>query len=157
MNKYNEIEVKTAQNLLKEGYKWIVRDTSSYGHNIIFAHKEKPHRIVKIWTATTACTTVCYGEVPIFQNISSDDKEPVSLESIVHPQILDDVEHRYLAAVIKPFRNDVHSIEKVEQFQCEMICIDTKNRYMVFPPFDKGTMYKGMKTNREYTPDELCL
>jgi len=71
--------------------------------------------------------------------------------------ILDEAEKRYMSAVIRPFRNDVYSIEKAEQSQCEMICIGTKNRYMVFPPFEKGTMYKGMKVGRKYTLEELGL
>lgn len=71
--------------------------------------------------------------------------------------ILDDVERKYLSAVIRPFRKSVRSIGKAEALQHEMICIDTKNRYMVFPPFDKGTMYKGMKTGWRYTLKELGL
>lgn len=71
--------------------------------------------------------------------------------------ILDDVERKYLSAVIRPFRKSVRSICKAETLQSEMICIDTQNRYMVFPPFDKGTMYKGMKTGWRYTLKELGL
>lgn len=71
--------------------------------------------------------------------------------------ILDDVERKYLSAVISPFRDSVRGIEKAENLPYEMICIDTKYRYMVFPPFDKGTMYKGMKTGWRYTLEELGL
>ena len=71
--------------------------------------------------------------------------------------ILDDAEKRYLAGVIRPFRDSVRGIEKAENLPYEMICIDTKYRYMVFPPFDKGTMYKGMKTGWRYTLEELGL
>ena len=71
--------------------------------------------------------------------------------------ILDDAEKRYLSAVIKPFRDSVRGIEKAEDLPYEMICIDTKYSYMVFPPFDKGTMYKGMKTGWRYTLEELGL
>ena len=71
--------------------------------------------------------------------------------------ILDDAEKRYLSAVIKPYRDSVRGIEKAENLPYEMICIDTKYRYMVFPPFDKGTMYKGMKTGWRYTLEELGL
>lgn len=71
--------------------------------------------------------------------------------------ILDDAEKRYLSAVIRPFRNQVNYIEKSQNFEGEVICIGTKKRYMVFPPFEKGTMYKGMKMDRKYTPEELGL
>lgn len=72
-------------------------------------------------------------------------------------QILDDVECRYLRAVIRPFRESVKSIKKADFFSEEAICIDTQKRYLVFPPFEKGTMYKGMKPGRGYTPEELGL
>ena len=91
--------------------------------------------------------------------ISTISKNPVLVwldMEHVEP-ILDDAEKRYLSAVIKPFRDSVRGIEKAENLPYEMICIDTKYRYMVFPPFDKGTMYKGMKTGWRYTLEELGL
>lgn len=152
MTKYTDIEIQTAKNLLEHGYKWIVR----YESGRLFAHCEKPIKVDNVWGSFGDSVCVCKF-VPIFQSIHFGDKEPVSLESIVHPRILDDVERRYLSAVIRPFINDVYSIEKAEQSQCEMICIGTKNRYVVFPPFEKGTMYKGMKVGRKYTLEELGL
>lgn len=142
MNKYNEIEIQTAKNLMEQGYKWIYR--TSLG--TLYAYQTKPRHY----------DSLCKSYVPIFQSVKSCD-EPVSLESIVHPQILDDAERRYLSAVIRPFRDSVRGIEKAENLPYEMICIDTKYRYMVFPPFDKGTMYKGMKTGWRYTLEELGL
>ena len=164
MNKYNDIEIKTAENLLKEGYKWIIRDTSFYGNTIIFALKERPHRNTVTWSVTSECRTVCTDEVPIFQNISSDDKEPVSLESIVHPQILDDVEREYLSAVIKPFRDKVRSISKVveniseDYTDCHLfIRFADASDDMSFPTFREGKMYEGMEPDRWYSLEELGL
>ena len=151
MNKYNEIEIQTAKNLLGEGYKWLYR--SSFG--TLYAYQAKP--LINEANYDVHYDLLCKYYVPIFQSVKSCD-EPVSLESIVHPQILDDAEKRYLSAVIKPFRKSVNSIRKAEV--CggdEAICIDTEKRYMVFPPFDKGTMYKGMEINRKYTLKELGL
>lgn len=71
--------------------------------------------------------------------------------------ILDEAEKRYLAGVIRPFRKQVKYIEKAKSSEGEIICIDTKYRYMVFPPFEKGTMYKGMHYDHEYTLEELGL
>ena len=153
MNKYNDIEIQTAKNLLKEGYKWIAMDESGS----LFAYTAKPRKRGKLWWCDWCICYVCKELVPIFQNIRFEDKEPTSIESIVYPQILDDAEKRYLSAVIKPFRDSVRSIKKAENLSYEMICIDTKQRYMVFPPFDKGTMYKGMKTGWRYTLEELGL
>lgn len=71
--------------------------------------------------------------------------------------ILDDAEKRYLKGVIRPFRESVRSIEKSDIYRDEAICINTEKRYMVFPPFKAGTMYKGMELNRKYTLEELGL
>lgn len=96
----------------------------------------------------------CVGKV---KNSYSNEAITTWLDMEHVEPILDDAEKRYLRAVIRPFRNDVYSIKKVECLQREMICINTKNRYMVFPPFDKGTMYRGMKVDWEYTLEELGL
>lgn len=156
-NKYTDIEIQTAKKLLEHGYKWIARDESGS----LFAYTDKPRKWSKLlWSDGRRGSGICYvceEFVPIFQNVTFVDKEPVSLEAIVHPQILDDAERRYLSAVIRPFRDSARGIEKAENLPYEMICIDTKYRYMVFPPFDKGTMYKGMKPDHGYTLEELGL
>ena len=149
-SKYSDIEIQTAKNLMEQGYKWLYR--SSFG--TLYAYQANP--LINEANYDIHCDLLCKSYVPIFQSVKSCD-EPVSLESIVHPQILDDAEKRYLSAVIKPFRDSVRGIEKAENLPYEMICIDTKYRYMVFPPFDKGTMYKGMKTGWRYTLEELGL
>lgn len=78
--------------------------------------------------------------------------------------ILDDVEKRYLSAVIRPFRNNVDYISKhrCNSGSAEFIMIKFKrmieceNRFY-FPPFKSGTMYKGMKPYEIYTLEELGL
>ena len=163
MTKYSDIEIQTAKNLLEHGYKWIVRDTSSYGNTIIFALKERPHRNIVTWSVTSECRTVCTDEVPIFQSIRSDDKEPVSLESIVHPQILDDAERKYLSAFIKPFRDRVKHICRVwyitssSEYQRIYITLSDDSYNIDLPFFKKETMYKGMKIGKAYTLEELGL
>lgn len=160
MNKYNEIEVKTAQNLLEHGYKWIARN----GSGRLFAYFEKPTKAdtgwYSIWYPIENSGYVCKELVPIFQSIRFDDKEPVSLESIVHPSILDDVEKRYLSAVIKPFRNRIKYICKIEHYNNEwdLIYLGVKNESdMDFPKFKHGTMYKDMESGRKYTLEEIGL
>lgn len=106
---------------------------------------------------------MCVGSfVPIFQSIRSDDKEPVSLENIVHPQILDDAERRYLSAVIKPFRNDVTMIRKDKDMACNttrfrIAIYVSKSGYSYLPWFNSWTMYKGMDLCKAYTLEELGL
>ena len=87
--------------------------------------------------------------------------------------ILDDVEKEYLSAVIKPFRNRILYIAKSETvktydnpnpkiYECIYIMYKDSPKkknpfYMGFPCFERGTMYKGMKLNREYLLEELGL
>ena len=150
-SKYSDIEIQTAKNLLKEGYKWIVMDESGG----LFAYTDKPIKLDTFWGSDGIGNCVCYY-VPIFQNIRFGDKEPVSLESIVHPQILDDAEKRYLKGVIRPFRNDVEKICKTAGGNCEWIAFYGKS-YFFLPYFDAGTMYKGMKLGHKYSLEELGL
>ena len=163
MTKYSNVEIQTAENLLKRGYKWIVRDTTFYG-NAIYAYKEKPHKEACRWMGTVGCRMVCNDEVPIFQNVGTEDTEPTSIESIVHPQILDDAEKRYLKRVIKPFKNRIKCISKISV----MHLIGDPGHYisirftdgsddMNFPVFYLDKMYKGMDPDRWYTLEELGL
>ena len=158
MNKYNEVEVKTAKNLLEQGYKWIVR----YEIGRLIALSEKPIKSNNnLWTTTG--NSVCVGRfVPIFQGIRSDDKEPVSLESIVHPQILDDAEKKYLSKVLGPVRNNVYRIRKVcNAYESrEFIAVQGffgGSNCTFLPDFEPGTMFKGMEPDRWYSLGELGL
>lgn len=78
--------------------------------------------------------------------------------------ILTESEKEYLSAVIKPFRNRTISICKTELSGYELICIalecPNKTTYkdaFTLPFFEKGTMYKDMKLDKEYTLKELEL
>lgn len=165
MSKYSDIEIQTAKNLLKEGYKWIARN----GSGKLFAYYEKPTKAdtgwYSLWYPIENSGYICKESVSIFQNIRSDDKEPTSLESIVHPPILDDAEKRYLENVIKPFRNDAAFIMKHHESLrgFEQIIIGYKSDllddrfYFRLPPFKEGAMYEGMESDLKYSLDELGL
>ncbi len=77
--------------------------------------------------------------------------------------ILDTKEKEYLSNVIRPFRDRVEYIKKntLLNGKKEAIIINyTDNCYpneIYFPSFEKGTMYKNMELNKEYTPDELGI
>lgn len=74
------------------------------------------------------------------------------------PELLDKVEKKYLSEVIRPFRKEVIAIEKLETYTGEeYILILFKDDGMHFPSFKKGRMYKGMKLEKRYTPEELGL
>ena len=88
---------------------------------------------------------------------------PVEYKTIYkNDEILDSTEKKYLAAVIAPFRDKVKNIAKIDkdngkQYIC--IChyggLYTEN--ITLPYFKSGTMYVGMKSNKEYTLEELGL
>ena len=147
MNKYSEIEIQTAKNLLKEGYKWLTKNSVG----TLYACK-------KI-TPVDDYTIVSNDFVPIFESIKCGD-DLVSLEAIVHPQILDDAERRYLSAVIRPFRNRVTGICKRGGERYEYLRFNGRfnwEKSFYLPNFKAGTMYKDMEPDRWYTLEELGL
>ena len=88
----------------------------------------------------------------------------VKLTLEVEEPILDEKERKYLSGVIRPFRDKVIGIYKYNSVlsDYEEIAIDTREDYNSnhmthLPPFKKGTMYKGMELNKEYTLEELGL
>lgn len=81
------------------------------------------------------------------------------LEQEYKPPILDDVEKDYLSSVIKPFRNEVECIVKYmfsEEKEFLAICLHNGEE-ITLPIFIRRTMYKGMKSRKEYTLKELGL
>ena len=79
------------------------------------------------------------------------------LEEEYVPDIITDKEKAYLSAVIKPFREEVKTIEKASFEEDEQLQISDGDTVMAFPCFEKGTMYKGMEAYKEYTLEELGL
>ena len=158
MTKYSEIEIETAKNMLKKGLKWIGRNQAGR----LSAHANKPSKVGSYWWSVGYSDCTC-DYVPIFQSVRFDDKEPTSLETIVHPQILDDAEKRYLKGVIRPFRNQIISIYKEQfGFNHESIIIeyydfDRSQSTLCLPQFEKGSMYNGMKIGKAYTLEDLGL
>lgn len=78
--------------------------------------------------------------------------------------ILNDAEKEYLGNTIKPFRNRIIWIGKSVYIPGEYIEIylrhydDGCSSYsIILPYFKKGTMYKGMELDKEYTLEELGL
>ena len=79
------------------------------------------------------------------------------LEEEYKPTILDDVEKAYLSAVINPFRVKVGYVKKIDCGKREFLKIYLEDDSIPFPFFTKGTMYKGMEADKEYTLKELGL
>nr|DAE93428.1 MAG TPA: hypothetical protein [Caudoviricetes sp.] len=82
------------------------------------------------------------------------------LEQEYKPPILDDVENAYLSAVIKPFRERIKYIRKINHSSVnndQFLCIVLAGDRCGLPNFKKGTMYKGMEVDKDYTLEELGL
>ena len=91
-------------------------------------------------------------------------QKPISYITIFERKedILDEKEKEYLSKVIAPFRNKVSFIKKGETVKRkEFILVEYEDdaypNTSYFPTFLKGTMYKNMELNKEYTLEELGL
>ena len=77
------------------------------------------------------------------------------------PEILDEVEKRYLRNIVRPFRDKVQYIKKFTYGRTNSIDIQIENKkrswLIELPPFKKDTMYKNMEDNKKYTLEELGL
>lgn len=88
---------------------------------------------------------------------------------IYEKPVLNDVEKKYLSEVLRPFKK---SFAKIVISKSDNFCISKDKERLLFmltnidgcyeemfslPNFAKGTMYKGMKTNKNYSLEELGL
>ena len=126
--------------ILDNGISWI--DISNYTEELKFRYTDnEKFDIIKVERPIEYKT--------VFERVEEDKKE-----------ILDETEREYLKAAIKPFKNKIGTVCKVQMSldnkEYLIICLKNKD-YMTFPTFEKGTMYKGMKTNVSYTLKELEL
>ena len=97
------------------------------------------------------------------QDLLTGEREIIKIPS----EILNEEEKEYLSAVIKPFRDRKVVIKKYEYPQneykneCIQISVQfydkTGGETVSLPIFKKGTMYKGLETNKCYTLEELGL
>lgn len=105
---------------------------------------------------------ICHFNILDYRdNIVEYVKRPYHYKTIYKRKepILDDKEKEYLSAVIKPFK--IEGIAKKQNDIDEYICIYVIKEYytdvVILPYFKKGTMYKGMELDKEYTLEELGL
>ena len=71
--------------------------------------------------------------------------------------ILDEAEKKYISAVIRPFRDKVTAIAKINDLESDYIVICLEFENVCLPDFPTGTMYKGMEPDHWYTLEELGL
>ena len=144
------VTMTNAEWCIKNGYKfsdlWIVRDCSDdddYERTYIITISGKD--LYKYITTNE----LSYLEV-MLKWLDMEHKEP----------ILSDAEKQYLSAVIRPFRNEIKSIEKYKNWSNNSECIHfytKKGDFFYLKDFKLGTMYKGMKAGHCYTLEELGL
>ncbi len=88
-------------------------------------------------------------------------ERPVKYETMFErkEEILDEVEKKYLADVVRPFRSKVRSVYKMASIcsNKEFINIQLRDENFILPYFKKGTMYKEMQTGKRYTLEKLGL
>ena len=86
-------------------------------------------------------------------------KKNVKLTLSLEEPILDEAERKYLSGVIKPFRDSVKYIRKTDYLdESEYLTFHMTNEpNWTMPLLKKGTMYKGMELDKEYTLEELEL
>lgn len=95
-----------------------------------------------------------------FKTLPNDYTGTIEVENgyIVEKEILDEKEKEYLSVVIRPFKDRIIGITKKEYYGSDCyINIDLNNETISLPYFEKGTMYKGMEADKEYTLKELGL
>lgn len=123
------------------------------------------NQIINVYHADLSCCVHSdILQLDCVENCSECKKSVVKwlLEEYSEP-ILDDVERKYLQAIIKPFKNYVTGIIKIKddyEKGKQYIRIIVKKytyEYLNFPFFEENTMYKGMKENKKYTLEELGL
>lgn len=79
------------------------------------------------------------------------------------PDILDKEEKEYLSNVIKPFRNKIIYIKKLDLNNKYSIVIDIYSKFAfseiehINLPCFQNNMYNGMESNKSYTLEELGL
>lgn len=85
----------------------------------------------------------------------------------IEKPILNDVERRYLENVLKPFKNRILFAKKTTIYDTDsdyeyvlfkVVTPDNEDyNYLNLPYFIKGTMYKEMKIDKDYSLEELGL
>lgn len=139
---------------------WIIKQGVPFKKVKTIQHNPKENRWYEITVNGKVVDKIVSKLEPadVFRKwLDQEHKEPV----------LDDVERRYLAMVIKPFRNKVKYISKVPSQYFER-AISYQDCYiyiefndlsynMNFPIFREDTMYKGMRVGKKYTLEDLGL
>lgn len=102
------------------------------------------------------------GEKTFFKKLPNNYTGTIEIKNgyIVEGEILDKEEKEYLSAVIRPFKERIMYIALNEGINRDNVYVYIElndSESIDLPYFKKGTMYKDMKVNKEYTLKELGL
>lgn len=121
---------------------------------ILKFHFDSPRYVIKLIRKKFGCQIEVerggYATNAILDWMAQPYKEP----------ILDEAERKYLSDVIRPFRKEVATISKFQNWDNthQYIYIALKSQhYCTLPFFPKSTMYKGMENGKHYSLEELGL
>lgn len=134
-------------------YKWIARDKDKR----LYTYEIKPHR-----NKVDEVFDVRFGNYDLFDKCVSDvlfsdvtwENSPIQYRD---SELLTPKEREYLKLVFKPFASDIMHVQKMRSDDTEYIVARTYKDSMIFPYFTKGTMYKRMKPETQYTLKELGI
>ena len=134
-------------------YKWIARDKDG----CLYTYTTKPHREVgEVFDmkkfGSYHLFDKCVSDV-LFKNVTWENS-PIQYRN---GELLTPKEREYLKFVFKPFASDIVYVQKRQFSDVEHIRTITGTSSIVFPDFEKGTMYKGMKPETKYTLKELGI
>ena len=135
-------------------FKWIARDENG----CLYIYDTKPYKdedygYFSAKFGNWYLFSECVSDV-LFKNVTWE-KSPIQFRD---DEILTQKEREYLKFVFKPFASDTLYIQKVQSSDSmEHIRAVTYPSAIVFPDFEKGTMYKGMISGVKYTLKELGI
>lgn len=136
-----------------KNYKWIAREKNG----CLYTYDEKPYRdeLYGIFDTEFGGGHLfdrCVSDV-LFKNVTWENS-PIQYRD---SELLTPKEKNYLKFVFKPFANDIVYVQKRQFNDVEHIRAMTYKSSIVFPDFEKGTIYKGMKTETKYELKELGI
>ena len=150
---FTDVEKRILEATYKR-YKWIARDRDG---RLCF-YDEKPYRnefdrVFKMKFGSCNIFNKCVSDV-LFKNVTWENS-PIQYRD---NELLTPKEREYLKFVFRPFASNTLYIQKVQSSDSmEHIRAVTCPSAIVFPDFEKGTMYKGMVSRVKYTLKELGI
>ena len=135
-------------------FKWIARDENG----CLYIYDTKPYKNEGYGYFNTKFGSgflfnKCVSDV-LFKNVTWENS-PIQYRN---NELLTSKEKEYLKFVFKPFASNTLYIQKVQSpDSMEHIRAVTYPSAIIFPDFEKGTMYKGMVSGVKYTLKELGI